>query len=367
MTRQQVFSIVFFALLALLLYQMGLMLQPFVFPALWAGLLAHWAFPLHLQLSKLFKGNDALSAAVLTAGALGMVVVPLAVMGVLLVDEAGAAEQTIRAWIAAGGLHRLPDQLATIPFIGGWLRTAVAGIDVQKFSMEQSVVAGVKGVSQFLVGQMGDLLKNTVILITDFFIMLLVLFFLFKDGQKWFAACYELIPMDESHKQKIIVRLDQTIRAVVKGMLVTAIVQGMLAGAAYLALGVPFPIVLTVLTIVLAPIPFGGTALVWGPVVCYLLWAGPMMKALIMLAWGIGVVSMVDQFLRPWLIGQDIEIPILLLVLSVLGGLALYGILGLFVGPILVSLLITAVQIYREEYHTSAISSTSAPPPANPA
>lgn len=361
MTRQQLFSMVFFALLALLLYQMALMLQPFLFPALWAGLLAHWAFPLHLQLSKLFKGNDAVSAAVLTVGALGMVVVPLAVIGVLLVDEAGAAEQTIRAWIAAGGLHRLPDQLATIPFIGGWLRTVAAGIDVQKFSMEQSVVAGVKGASQFLVGQMGDLLKNTAILVTDFLIMLLVLFFLFKDGQKWFAACYELIPMDESHKQKIIVRLDQTIRAVVKGMLVTAIVQGVLAGAAYLALGVPFPIVLTVLTIVLAPIPFGGTALVWGPVVCYLLWVGPMMKALIMLAWGIGVVSMVDQFLRPWLIGQAVEIPVLLLVLSVLGGLALYGILGLFVGPVLVSLLITAVQIYREEYHTASNSVPTSP------
>jgi predicted PurR-regulated permease PerM len=92
------------------------------------------------------------------------------------------------------------------------------------------------------------------------------------------------------------------------------------------------------------------------------------MKALIMLAWGVGVVSMVDQFLRPWLIGQDVEIPVLLLVLSVLGGLALYGILGLFVGPVLVSLLMTAVQIYREEYHTAATSAekTSATPPANP-
>jgi predicted PurR-regulated permease PerM len=362
MTQHQVFSIVFFALLALLLYQMGLILQPFLFPALWAGLLAHWAFPLHLRLSKLFKGNEALSAAALTVGALGMVVVPVVVMGVLLVREAGAAEQAIRLWIGDGGLQRLPDQLATVPLIGGWLRTALAGIDLQKFSMEQSVVAGVTGVSQFLVGQMGDLLKNAAILVTDFFIMLLVLFFLFKDGPKWFAAWYQLIPMDESHKQKIVVRLDQTIRAVVKGMLVTAIVQGVLAGAAYLALGVPFPVVLTALTIILAPIPFGGTALVWGPVVGYLLWVGPTGKALMMLAWGIGVVSMVDQFLRPWLIGQDVQIPVLLLVLSVLGGLALYGILGLFVGPILVGLLMTAVQIYREEYHAVEI-----PPPTNPA
>ena len=362
MTRQQIFSIVFFALLVLLLYQIGLMFQPFLFPALWAGLLAHWAFPLHLRLTKLLGWNETLSAAALTVAALGMVIVPLVVMGVMLVREAGAAEQAIRTWIAAGGLQQLPDQLATIPLIGDWLRTVVSGIDMQQLSMEQSVVAGVKGLSQFLVGQMGDLLKNVFILVTDFFIMLLVLFFLFKEGRQWLTALYELIPMDESHKHKIVTRLDQTVRAVVKGMLVTAIVQGVLAGLAYLVLGVPFPVVLTALTIILAPIPFGGTALVWGPVVLYLFWVGPAGKALMMLAWGIGVVSMVDQILRPWLIGQDVQIPVLLLVLSVLGGLALYGILGLFVGPILVSLLMTAVQIYREEYHVAEITTPVSPP-----
>jgi predicted PurR-regulated permease PerM len=282
----------------------------------------------------------------------------------MLVHEAGAAEQAIRLWIAAGGLHRLPDQLATVPLIGEWLRSAAAEIDTQNLSMEQSVLAGAKGFSQFLVGQMGDLLKNAAILVTDFFIMLLVLFFLFKDGSKWFAAFYELIPMDESHKQKIVTRLDQTIRAVVKGMLVTAIVQGVLAGLAYLALGVPFPVVLTALTIMLAPIPFGGTALVWGPVVLYLFWIGPAGKALIILARGIGVVSMVDQFLRPWLIGQDIQIPVLLLVLSVLGGLSLYGILEIFIGPVLVSLLMTAVQIYRDEYHKTASPAGGSPSPS---
>jgi len=359
MTRQQIFSIVFFALLVLLLYQIGLMFQPFVFPALWAVLLALWAFPLHLRLTKLFGGNETLSAGTLTVGALGMVVVPLVVMGIMLVREAGAAEQAIRTWIAAGGLQQLPDQLATIPLIGGWLRTVALNIDLHTLSMEQSVVSGAKGLSQFLVGQMGDLLMNAFILVTDFFIMLLVLFFLFKDGRQWFAALYELIPMDESHKHKIVTRLDQTVRAVVKGMLVTAIVQGVLAGSAYLVLGVPFPMVLTALTIVLAPIPFGGTALVWGPVALYLFWVGPVGKALVMLAWGIGVVSMVDQILRPWLIGQGVQIPILLLVLSVLGGLALYGLLGLFVGPILVSLLMTAAQIYREEYH---VAESPAPP-----
>lgn len=364
MTRQQIFSIVFFALVVLLLYQIGLMFKPFLFSALWAGLLAHMAFPLHLRLTRLFAGREMLSAAVLTIGAMAIVVAPLVVMGIMLVREAGVAEQEIRTWISGGGLQRLPEQLATIPMIGSWLQSALAGDATPAVSLEQSVLTGVKELSQFLIGGMGGLLKNTFALIVNFFMMLLILFFLFKDGRQWLLVLLELVPMEESHKSKIMIRLDQTIRAVVKGVLVTAIVQGLLAGMAYVALSVPFPMGLTALTIVLAPIPFGGTGLVWLPVALYLFWIGMAGKALAMLAWGIGVVSMVDQFLRPWLIGQDVQIPVLLLVLSVLGGLALYGLLGLFIGPILVSLLMTAAQIYREEYHLKQVSASANPPPS---
>lgn len=177
MTRQQIFSIVFFSLLVLLIYQIGLMFRPFLFSALWAGLLAHWAFPLHVRLTRLFGGRDALSAGMLTVGALGIVIVPLVAMGMMLVREAGAAEQEIRLWISAGGLQRLPDQVAAVPFIGGWLKSAVSGTSTPTFSLEQSLMAGVKELSQFLIGGMGDLLKNTFALVTNFFIMLLVLFF----------------------------------------------------------------------------------------------------------------------------------------------------------------------------------------------
>ncbi len=365
MTRQQLFSVVFFALLAVLLYQIGLMFKPFVLSALWAGLLAQLAFPLHLRFTKLLSGNETLSAALLTVGVLGIVIVPLIVMGAMLVREVGVAEQAIRSWVADGGLEHLPDQLAKVPVVGVWLQSSLSGNGGPMSSLEQSVISGAKELGQLLVGGMGGLLANAFALVTNFFMMLLVLFFLFKDGRQWVAVLYDLIPMEESHKSKILTRLRQTIRAVVKGMLVTAIVQGLLAGAAYFALGVPFPVGLTAMTIILAPIPFGGTGLIWGPVAIYLFWIGSVGKAFAMLAWGIGVISMVDQFLRPWLIGQDVQIPVLLLVLSVLGGLTLYGLLGLFVGPILVSLLMTAVQIYREEYHLrQAIASTTPPLPS---
>lgn len=358
--RPQLFTVAFFALLALLLYQIGLILQPFLFPALWAALLAHWVFPLHRRLTQVVGGRETLSAGCLTVGVLAVVVVPVVLTSIVLVREAGAAELAIREWIASGGLQQLPGHLAAVPFVGEWLRSVIAGDGGLSSSMTDSLASGAKWISQLFVSQMGDILKNAVVLVSNFFIMLLVLFFLFKSGERWMGALYELIPLEESHKRKILTRLDQTVRAVVKGMLVTALVQGVLAGLAYLVLNVPFPMVLTALTFVLAPIPFGGTALVWGPVTLYFLWIGSMGKALGMLAWGVGVVSMVDQFLRPWLIGQEVEIPVLLLVLSVLGGLALYGLLGLFVGPILISLLLTAIQIYREEY----FQPPSAPPVA---
>jgi predicted PurR-regulated permease PerM len=133
---------------------------------------------------------------------------------------------------------------------------------------------------------------------------------------------------------------------------ITAIAQGLLAGLAYAVLDVPFPVFLTALTIVLAPLPFGGTALVWGPVVLFLFWAGPAWKAIAMLAWGVGVVMMVDTVLRPMLIGKGAKLPVLFLFFSILGGLAAYGLIGLFLGPIILAILLTGFQIYREEYLT---------------
>lgn len=351
MTRPQLFTAVFFALLLVLLYQILLMFKPFLFPVLWAALLAHTTFPLHERLSAWFGGRSTLSAATLTLVVLAVAVVPLSTMAVLLAQEAGDGEQAVRGWIESGAIHRLPDQLAALPVVGGLFRSVTAGTLFTPDTIEQGLIAVAKFLSGFFLDQVGGLLKNVFLLVSNFFLMLFALFFLYKDGPAWLTALHDLIPMDLSHKQKILARVDQTIRAVVKGMFLTAIVQGILAGLAYMALGIPFPVVLTALTMILAPLPFGGTALIWGPVAFYFFWTGAFWKGAIMLGWGVGVVSMIDQFLRPWLIGQEVQMPVLLLVFSVLGGLALYGLIGLFIGPLLVSLLMTALQIYREEYH----------------
>lgn len=352
MTRQQIFSAFFFAVLVLLLYQIALMFWPFLFPVLWAVILAHMTYPAHVRLTARLGGRDALSAWCLTLGVLAMVVMPVLLMAVMLVREAVGAELAVRAWIEAGGIQHLPAQLSKVPVVGGVLQDLIGRYLLKPDALEELVRSSAQVVSGFFVDQLSNLLKNAFILVSDFLIILFTLWFLYKDGRRWLWFLYELVPLDDAQKQKIFARLDITVRAVVKGVLLTAVVQGLLAGAAYAALGVPFAVVLTALTILLAPLPFGGTAFVWGPVVLYFLMVGSIGKALVMLAWGVGVVSTVDQILRPWLIGQDVQMPVLFLVFSILGGLALYGLIGLFVGPILMSILMTVISIYREEYQT---------------
>jgi predicted PurR-regulated permease PerM len=350
MTKPQLFTAVFFALLLLLLYQIALMFRPFLFPVLWAMILAHVTYPVHVRLTARLGGRDALSAWCLTLGVLAIVVVPVLLMAVMLVREAVGAELAVRGWIEAGGIQRLPAQLSKVPMIGGALENLIGRYLLQPDALEELVRSSAQIVSGFFVDQLSSLLKNTFLLVSTFLIILFTLWFLYKDGRRWLWFLYDLVPLDDAQKQKIVARLDITVRAVVKGVLLTAVVQGLLAGAAYAALGVPFAVVLTALTILLAPLPFGGTAFIWGPVALYFLMVGSMGKALVLLAWGVGVVSTVDQFLRPWLIGQGVQMPVLFLVFSILGGLALYGLIGLFVGPILTSILMTVISIYREEY-----------------
>jgi predicted PurR-regulated permease PerM len=351
MTRPQLFAACFFAGLLVLLYQIALIFQPFLFPVLWALILAHVTFPLHVRLTALLRARATASAALLTLGIMSLVVVPVVMLTLLLVQEAGSGYTAVNAWVQSGGVRRLPQDLAHVPF-GGFAQELIGRFTINQGDFEAFLVQSAKTLSGFMVEQFTSLAKNAFLLAASFLVMIFTLFFFFKDGTRLFQGLYRIIPLEEAHKATIFSRLDQTLTAVVKGMVITAIVQGILAGAAYALLGVPFPVFLMALTILLAPLPFGGTAIIWGPVALYLYWVGPAWKAVAMVLWGAGVVTTVDNVLKPLLIGQGAQIPVLFLFFSILGGIAAYGLIGLFLGPILLAILMTAIQIYREEYLT---------------
>ncbi len=350
MTRQQVFAFCFLGLFLFLLYQIVLIFRPFLTPVLWAAIIARLAFPLNVRLTRLLRGRKLISAGLLTLVILIIAVIPIVYLTFVLVDETGAAYTSFSEWVHSGGVNRVTQSLSRLPIIGGNVQEVV-GRAVVGGNLEGSLLEGGKTVSMFLLAHAAGVAKNAFDFTVAFLVMIFTLFFFFKDGDRLYRGLYGLIPLSETHKEKFFSRLDRTMTAVVQGTIFTSIAQGILAGIAYWFLGVPFPMVLAALSALLALLPYGGTALIWVPVAAYLFWAGVIWKAVAMALWGsIVVVAIPDNFIKPLLIGHGAQLPTLFLFFSILGGLAAYGFVGLVLGPILLAIVIAAIEIYQEEY-----------------
>ena len=237
------------------------------------------------------------------------------------------------------------------PGVGGLSQELVGRLIVSgSGQVEGSLLEGGKAVSTFLLSQGVDFARNALLLATDFLIMLFSLFFVFRDGPHTYDTIFRAIPLEEGHKAKIFERLNTTIKAVVTGTLLTAIAQGTTAGVAFYLLGVPFSVFLGALSGLLSLLPVGGTAIVWVPVALYLLLSGAVTKGVILIGVGAVLVGLMDNLLQPLLVGGQARLPVLPLFLASFGGLAYFGFLGLFLGPILLAVVLETFVIYQEEY-----------------
>jgi predicted PurR-regulated permease PerM len=165
------------------------------------------------------------------------------------------------------------------------------------------------------------------------------------------------VPLSDTRKRELTLRMAMVTRAVVLGTILTAVVQGTLLGAGFAIAGLPAPVVFGVLGAVLSVVPFGGTALVWVPGAAWLLLTGDFGHGLFLAAWGLLLVSTADNFLKPFLIGGQAEVPTLAIFIGVLGGLAAFGLVGMFLGPVVIALTLTLLSF-------AANSRPAAPPGA---
>jgi predicted PurR-regulated permease PerM len=350
----QALSTAFLLLCSLLFYLLAMIFVPFMTPILWAMILVRLFYPIYQRLTRLMGGWTTASAALTTLSVMLLAVLPVAYLLFLAITETMHAYQDAMAWVQGGGLKRIPELFARLPVIGHLSQELLGRFVVAYGDLQESIIEGGKAVSGVLLASVGGLAKNTIDLVTDFFVMLFTLFFLFRDGHRLYRAFYEALPIEESYKAVIFDRLDQVMVAVVRGTLLTALAQGFAAGLAYWALGVPFPVFLGALSALFSLLPFGGTSLVWGPVAAYLFWTGPIWKGFAMIGVGVGLVGLMDNFLQPLLVGSGADLPVLFLFFASLGGLAYFGFVGLFLGPILLGIAVAVFQIYRDNYQSRA-------------
>jgi len=348
-TQRQLFILSFFVLLVLVFLQLIGVFQLFLHPLLWAVILALIFYPLYTRCLRLFRGRKNLASLTVVLLVLVLTAGPMTFFSGTLVREVIDFYQKVGGWILEKKYELLWDRILDSPLRIVWdkIIEKTGALDIQIVPL---LGTAVQGISQAIVGQIQEGAKNFLFFVINYLITLFILFFFLRDGESMERGLKALFPMTRENKKVVFQRLTTTVSAVVQGLVVTGAAQGLLAGLAFWILGVPFPVFLALLIAFLALAPIGGAVLVWLPSAGYLFASGHWGKALALFLWGVLVVSAVDNFLKPLLIGGKTKLPTLFLFLAILGGLAFYGFIGVFLGPIMLALFLTLIEIYRKEY-----------------
>ena len=345
LTRAHLFAAALFALLLILLYQAANILAPFLSGLLWAGVIAIALHPLHERLLQALKGRSGIAAGSMTFAVASLIIIPSVLLLMTLASQSVGLYQGTIELIRSGRAAELWDRAAASS-PGALLGLPRAGeLDIPGFVAEH-----VGEISSGVAAGIGGILKNTLFFGANLLVMLIALFFFFRDGGRHCKDVLALLPFTDEQKAGMTGRFLDTFNAVITGVFFIALLQGFLAGIGFMLFGVPYPALWGVLAAFLALLPVGGTALVWIPAALYLFFAGSTLKAVLLAAWGLVFVSLPDNLLKPLVIGKKAKIPTFFLFIAILGGIKAYGFLGILFGPVVVTLLAAAAKIYREEF-----------------
>jgi len=327
---------------------MAWILAPFFGALLWGGIIALLFRPLHRRLLPRLGGRENLAALLALLAVLLVVVLPFGLLTASLAREAAALYQQLQSGAIQPGklLRNVFDALP--PFAADLL--ARAGLE-DFDALQRKAAELLAKASQVLATQAFNLGQNTLDFVVELGITLYLAFFLIRDGDGLVAAVRRALPLPAEHQQALLDKFGTVVRATVKGNLVVAAVQGALGGLAFWWLGVGGALLWAVLMAGLSLLPAVGAGLVWGPVAIYLAASGHALQAALLVAWGVGVIGLVDNLLRPLLVGKDTRMPDWVVMISTLGGMAVFGLHGFVVGPAIAAMFIAVWQIEAARRH----------------
>ena len=332
------------AIFGVIVYLCFRIVQPFLLPIFLALILSTLLDPVYETLARRMENRTSLAAILVCLGLTVAILLPIFFLSISLAREANDAYQYLKdpetvkklgAWLEPGSnpvLRRIQ------PWLPSSWRFEDLEIGAQLGSQAQRIGVAVLGVATTFAAGMFNFLM-------DYFIMLVVLFFLLRDSA-YFAECVRwLSPLSEKEEDMFVERFRMVARATVVGNLLTALVQGTISGLIFLMLGLPNPILWGALTSLLSLVPLIGTAFVWVPWTIYLLAVGSYGRALIFVVTQVAVVGGIDNIIRPMLIGQ-VRMHTVVVFFSILGGIGYFGILGMFIGPLVFAIAVAFLEFY---------------------
>lgn len=303
--------------------------------------------PVHRRILRFVGEREVLAALMTTLLVVVVVLVPLIFFGIQLFNE---AHQLYTSVAQSGGGGDFANRLTA--FIQDKVNRLFPSAKPIVSGSELAVAINqyARQVLAWIIQNIGPFFSGVARIALGVFISIVTLYYILKDGKKLEHALMAVSPLTDRYDKEILDRLHIVVNAVVKGTLVMALIQGVLASIGFTFFGVPNPVLWGSVTVIAALLPIVGTALVTMPAVLYLTVLGNFIPALGLLVWATVVVSLVDNFLRPKLMERDLHLHPLLILLSVLGGIQFFGPLGFLIGPLVLSLLFAFLHIYQREF-----------------
>jgi len=352
MDRKLFFTLFVALLLGAMLWQLFLIFEPFVNSLLWAGVLASLSYPVYARLLAQMPKRPEVAALLMCLGlTLGLVLPFLFLMVLLFQDLSEGARQ-----LSHSAQHIDFEALRHHPILQQpWLiqiqEIFSRFVKVETLDLKATAMNGLKGLSQFMLASSKDFFKALSGMVILLLLVEINLFFLFCDGKRFVDYLKSLIPIEAQYKDLVLGRMREVIQASIFGSVGTACAQGLLGGIGFLVLGVPSAILWGVTMAVMSFLPLVGPPVVWAPAAAWLFFQGHPIKALILVLWGMLVVGTIDNILRPILISsvssEDNRLNTLVLFLAVLGGLKVFGFLGLVLAPLMVVLTLTLIELIQ--------------------
>jgi predicted PurR-regulated permease PerM len=353
------FARLFFAFITLLvLYYSYVIIKPYLIDIFMALVLFFTAKPLFLGLSHLLRGRRGLASA-LTCLLLALIIlIPLFSLLTIVASQALEFSGTVSQGLQTGHLWQWV--AAKTDLLKEYLARLNLPLPPEQIKLEGIVQTALTHASAFIYTNAVGLLKGFTYFFFDLILVLFVTFFMFLQGDGFIEEIKKLSPLEAAHNEEIVRETEATIKATLWGTVVVAFIQGALGGVGFLLFGLPQPAFWGTVMIPAAVIPVVGSALIWGPAAVYLLLTGHVGAGIGLVLWGGGLVSIIDNLLKPRLMKGSRSTPTIFILFSILGGITYFGAIGFILGPLILSFLLALLRIYQKTVLMQ-------PPPAPPA
>ena len=338
----------FYVILTVLTLAFAWVIWPFYGAVMWGAILALLFRPLYLKLLARMGERPTLAALATLTIVIVIVILPVGLVTVSLIQEV----QGLYGRVKSGEVNfgRYFDQIvAALPAGASGLMDRLGLGDLT--SLQSKLTAAMAKRGDSLAQRALDFGSDTIDLVIGFCIAIYLLFFLLRDGSAIARRVKDAIPLAPQAKANLLARFTTMVRATVKGNVVIAIMQGALGGIAFWILGIHAPLLWAVVMAFLSLLPAVGAALIWAPVALYLLAVGQVWQGAALIAFGVLVIGLIDNVLRPILVGKDTRMPDYLVLITTIGGLAVFGINGFVIGPVIAAMFISAWDLLTAERH----------------